>query len=117
MAEHKPINWAYPFPSKDTSHNPLQLLTHMAQAKGGFYPTGENGLWHGGVHFDEGTAAAFDQSSVRCIADGEVIAYRIDDTLPGQRIHRRHSACQKSALFHGVCAGQAQPAAAASEER
>ncbi len=55
MAEHKPINWAYPFPSKDTSHNPLQLLTHMAQAKGGFYPTGENGLWHGGVHFDEGT--------------------------------------------------------------
>ncbi len=75
MAENKPINWAYPFPSKDTSHNPLQLLTHMAQAKGGFYPTGENGLWHGGVHFDEGTAAAFDQSSVRCIADGEVIAY------------------------------------------
>lgn len=82
MAEHKPINWAYPFPSKDTSHNPLQLLTHMAQAKGGFYPTGENGLWHGGVHFDEGTAAAFDQSSVRCIADGEVIAYRIDERYP-----------------------------------
>ena len=44
MAEHKSINWAYPFPSKDTSHNPLQLLTHTAQAKGGFYPTGENGL-------------------------------------------------------------------------
>ncbi len=82
MAEHKPINWAYPFPSKDTSHNPLQLLTHMAQAKGGFYPTGENGLWHGGVHFDEGTAAVFDQSSVRCIADGEVIAYRIDQRYP-----------------------------------
>lgn len=82
MAEHKPINWAYPFPSKDTSHNPLQLLTHMAQAKGGFYPTGENGLWHGGVHFDEGTAAVFDQSSVRCIADGEVIAYRIDERYP-----------------------------------
>jgi len=82
MAEHKSINWAYPFPSKDTSHNPLQLLTHMAQAKGGFYPTGENGLWHGGVHFDEGTATAFDQSSVRCIADGEVIAYRIDERYP-----------------------------------
>ncbi|EIK55031.1 hypothetical protein YO5_19747 [Stutzerimonas stutzeri TS44] len=82
MAEHKPINWAYPFPSKDTSNNPLQLLTHMAQAKGGFYPTGDNGLWHGGVHFDDGTAAAFDQSSVRCIADGEVIAYRIDERYP-----------------------------------
>ena len=82
MAEHRPISWAYPFPSKDTSSNPLQLLTHMAQAKGGYYPTGENGLWHGGVHFDEGTAAAFDQSSVRCIADGEVIAYRIDARYP-----------------------------------
>ncbi|GAB6388944.1 pesticin C-terminus-like muramidase [Stutzerimonas marianensis] len=82
MADHKPINWAYPFPSKDTNCNPLQLLTHMAQAKGGFYPTGENGLWHGGVHFDEGTAVAFDQSSVRCIADGEVVAYRIDERYP-----------------------------------
>jgi predicted chitinase len=82
MAENKPINWAYPFPSKETNSNPLQLLTHMAKAKGGYYPTGENGLWHGGVHFDHGTAAVFDQSAVRCIADGEVIAYRIDDNYP-----------------------------------
>ncbi|UYP30622.1 pesticin C-terminus-like muramidase [Pseudomonas sp. Z8(2022)] len=82
MAENKPINWAYPFPSKETNSNPLQLLTHMAKAKGGYYPTGENGLWHGGVHFDDGTAAVFDQSSVRCIADGEVIAYRIDERYP-----------------------------------
>lgn len=82
MNQSNPISWAYPFPGKDSSNNPLQLLTHMAQAKGGFYPTGENGLWHGGVHFDEGTAAAFDQSSVRCIADGEVIAYRIDERYP-----------------------------------
>ncbi|HUE91686.1 N-acetylmuramidase domain-containing protein [Pseudomonas sp.] len=82
MADSKPINWAYPFPSKETSSNPLQYLTHMAKAKDGYYPTGENGLWHGGVHFDEGTAAVLDQSSVRCIADGEVIAYRIDETYP-----------------------------------
>ncbi|MBA1274939.1 hypothetical protein [Stutzerimonas azotifigens] len=82
MAEDKPINWAYPFPSKEVDSSPLQLLTHMAKAKSGYYPTGENGLWHGGVHFDEGTAAVFDQSSVRCIADGEVIAYRIDESYP-----------------------------------
>ncbi|WP_019340474.1 SH3 domain-containing protein [Stutzerimonas stutzeri] len=79
MAE---INWALPFPSKEPNSNPLQLLTHMANAKGGHYPTGENGLWHGGVHFDEGTVAFFDQSSVRCMADGEVIAYRIDERYP-----------------------------------
>lgn len=82
MAENKPINWAYPFPCKETNSNSLQLLTHMAKARGGYYPTGENGLWHGGVHFDDGTAAVFDQSSVRCIADGEVIAYRIDERYP-----------------------------------
>ena len=82
MAENKPINWAYPFPSKEPNSNPLQLMTHMANAKGGYYPTGENGLWHGGVHFDDGTAAFFDQTSVRCIADGDVIAYRIDERYP-----------------------------------
>lgn len=82
MADSKPINWAYPFPDTGTAINPLQYLTNMAKANDGFYPTGENGLWHGGVHFDQGTAAVFDQSSVRCLADGEVIAYRIDDTYP-----------------------------------
>ncbi|WP_404438175.1 hypothetical protein [Stutzerimonas chloritidismutans] len=82
MADNKPINWSYPFPSRDTNSSPLQLLINMASAKGGHYPTGENGLWHGGVHFDEGTATLFDQTSVRCMADGEVIAYRIDERYP-----------------------------------
>ncbi|WP_369958372.1 pesticin C-terminus-like muramidase [Pseudomonas benzenivorans] len=82
MADSKPINWAYPFPNTGTAINPLQYLTNMAKANGGYYPTGENGLWHGGVHFDKGTAAVFDQSSVRCIADGEVIAYRVNDSYP-----------------------------------
>ncbi|MBS7691067.1 hypothetical protein I0E98_13685 [Pseudomonas lalucatii] len=82
MADSKPINWAYPFLNTGTAINPLQYLTNMAKANGGYYPTGENGLWHGGLHFDKGTAATFDQSSVRCIADGEVIAYRINDNYP-----------------------------------
>ena len=81
MAEDTPINWAYPFPCR-ADVDPLRYLTNMAKAKGGYYPTGDNGLWHGGVHFDEGTADVFDQSSVRCIADGEVIAYRIDENYP-----------------------------------
>ncbi|MNF59887.1 hypothetical protein D3C84_414890 [compost metagenome] len=73
-------SWSYPFAGGDS--NPLANLTSLAKARGGFYPMGANGLWHGGVHFDQGTAGAFDQSSVRCIADGEVIAYRIDDEYP-----------------------------------
>jgi hypothetical protein len=82
MADPKTIKWAYPFPGKVATMNPLQYLAGLANAHGGLYPMGENGLWHGGLHFDQGTAEIFDQSSLRCIADGEVIAYRVDDTYP-----------------------------------
>lgn len=82
MADHKTINWEYPFPPKETATNPLQYLTSLAKARSGYYPTGDNGLWHGGVHFDQGTAGILDQSCVRCIADGEVIAYKVNETYP-----------------------------------
>ena len=86
MANNKPINWAYPFKtageaSKEVS-DPQVYFDALAKAKDGFYPMGANGLWHGGVHFDGRTGALLDQSAVRCIADGEVIAYRIDDKYP-----------------------------------
>jgi predicted chitinase len=72
-------NWSHPF--KD-NRNPLQQLTHLAKAVAGFYPLGASGLWHGGIHFDGGTAGMLDQSSVHCLADGEVVAYRIDRHSP-----------------------------------
>lgn len=89
MADQKPINWAFPFKlkgadgeaSKDIT-NPELYYAALAQAKDGFYPMGANGNWHGGVHFDEATGVVLDQSEVRCIADGEVIAYRIDEHYP-----------------------------------
>lgn len=89
MAEHKPINWAFPFKlkgadgaaSKDIT-SPETYYAALAQAKDGFYPMGASGNWHGGVHFDEATGAVLDQSEVHCIADGEVIAYRIDECYP-----------------------------------
>lgn len=86
MADNKPLTWAYPFKtageaSKEVS-DPQVYLDALAEAENGFYPMGANGLWHGGVHFDNGTATLLEQSEVRCIADGEVIAYRIDDKYP-----------------------------------
>ncbi|GAB6406908.1 glycoside hydrolase family 19 protein [Pseudomonas sp. MHK4] len=72
-------NWCHPF--KDT-RDPLQQLTHLANAAAGYYPLGRNGLWHGGVHFDSGTALGLKQSSMHCLADGEVVAYRIDTYSP-----------------------------------
>ncbi len=86
MADNKPINWAYPFKTAgDTSKevtDPQVYFDALAKAESGFYPIGANGLWHGGVHFDDKTGALLDQSAVRCIADGEVIAYRIDEKYP-----------------------------------
>ncbi|ANJ56761.1 hypothetical protein PMA3_17045 [Pseudomonas silesiensis] len=78
-------NWSHPFKDKDTSketRNPLLQLTHLANAKAGYFPLGRSGLFHGGIHFDSGTAETLDQSSVHCLADGEVVAYRIDTQAP-----------------------------------
>jgi GH24 family phage-related lysozyme (muramidase) len=75
-------NWCHPFKDKRDS---LAQLTHMANANAGYYPIGRNGLFHGGVHFDSGTAGTLDQSSVHCLADGEVVAYRIDTQSPTTR--------------------------------
>ena len=78
-------NWSHPFKCKDPlgdKRNPLSQLTHMAKAKAGYFPLGRSGLWHGGVHFDSGTAVGLNQSSVQCLADGEVVAYRIDTQAP-----------------------------------
>jgi len=76
-------NWAYPFKTKNGQDvtNPQLYQQALAHARGGTYLLGSNGLWHGGVHFDEGTAAYLDQSRIHCIADGEVVAYRIDDQV------------------------------------
>ncbi|WP_417660863.1 glycoside hydrolase family 19 protein [Pseudomonas sp.] len=75
-------NWSLPCPAKEASDGSFSMLTALSNAAGGTYPIGANGLWHGGIHFDKGTANNFDQSSVKCIADGEVIAYRIDASYP-----------------------------------
>jgi predicted chitinase len=77
-------SWAYPFPLKNaqTSAAPEDYLVALASADDGFYPLGANGLWHGGIHFSQSTSGKFDQAGgVRCIADGEVVAYRLDSKL------------------------------------
>lgn len=55
----------------------------LSQAEDGFFPIGYNGQWHGGIHFGAETGASLDQDEgIRCIADGQVIAYRIDGDYP-----------------------------------
>lgn len=76
--------WSYPFPLKttNTSVAPEDYLKALAVAEDGFYPLGANGLWHGGIHFGAQTAGKFEQDGgVKCIADGEVVAFRLDKQL------------------------------------
>ncbi len=81
-------NWAHPVGDKS---DPLTQLTNLARACGGYYPLGRNGFWHGGVHFDAGTASivGIDQPNVHCLADGEVVAYRIDSQYPLSTLYTR----------------------------
>lgn len=57
-----------PFASKDVA----ALYAMNEGGEGGFFPIGSNRFWHGGAHFDAGA------EPVRAIADGEVVAYRIN---------------------------------------
>lgn len=77
-------SWSYPFPDTDGEvANPGQHYEALGHSESGFYPVGANGIWHGGIHFDRGTQGRLNQKAgVRCIADGHVIAYRIDREYP-----------------------------------
>lgn len=75
--------WAYPLKVGGAeATDPQQYYVALAKAKDGYYPLGANGIWHGGVHFDDSTGLVADLAEVRCIADGEVVAYRIDNAYP-----------------------------------
>jgi hypothetical protein len=75
--------WSYPLKvGAAEATDPQQFYDALAKANLGFYPVGSNGLWHGGIHFDDDSGLVSDLTEVRCIADGEVVAYRIDDSYP-----------------------------------
>ncbi|WP_090683973.1 glycoside hydrolase family 19 protein [Paraburkholderia phenazinium] len=82
---YTPLKWAFPFSpaSKDDAGDPMAYMKALGNATGGFYPLGSNGLWHGGIHFDSQTGTALKQDGGICaIADGEVVAYRLDSKYP-----------------------------------
>jgi len=82
---NKVKRWTYPFTAINGKEveDPQAYFDALSRAQDGFYPLGVNGLWHGGVHFDSGTGAKLAQDGGICaIADGEVIAYRIDADYP-----------------------------------
>ncbi|KVE87680.1 calcium-binding protein [Burkholderia cepacia] len=76
-----PLSWAYPFTpvGKDDAADPMTYFRALAKCENGFYPLGVSGMWHGGVHFADGSAEMLKQDSgVRAIADGKIVAYRLN---------------------------------------
>ncbi|MEA3125566.1 MAG: hypothetical protein QOD67_2585, partial [Caballeronia sp.] len=63
-------------------HDIYRLLAEREPS--GSYLVSKTGMWHGGIHVtDTGAGQALDlDAGVRCIADGRVIAYRINQTYP-----------------------------------
>lgn len=80
-----PLKWSYPFttPSDKDGNDAHSYFEALSNAEDGFYPLGANGIWHGGIHFDTNTGHILKQENgVRAIADGEVVAYRLDSQYP-----------------------------------
>lgn len=88
----------WPIPSNNRGSefkNQEEILAHLAGESTGLYMIGRNGMWHGGIHITEATTPwcalsgkspleAIDfpvpfkgEQAIRCMADGEVVAYRV----------------------------------------
>ena len=77
------VGWSFPFVMGSNANGAGNGVASLGRALGGLFPLGANGIFHGGIHFDEGTAGSLRQDDgVRVIADGEVVAYRLDDRYP-----------------------------------
>lgn len=81
----KILSVKYPFvTSTGQEYSDLnKLLDDLCDQSGGYYLLGANNFWHGGIHItDEKFAQHKKEYSVRCMMDGEVIAYRLNQTYP-----------------------------------
>ena len=90
------IVWPIPSNSRGSEFkNQEEILSHVGGESTGQYMIGRSGMWHGGIHITEATTPwcalsgkspleALDfpvpfkgEQAVRCMADGEVVAYRV----------------------------------------
>jgi hypothetical protein len=80
------LNFAFPFKKSDGKDfiDEHQFNVLLARESGGFFPVSDSGMWHGGIHVTAaGVGASLDlNNGVRCLADGEVVAYRVDRAYP-----------------------------------
>ncbi|MES0320016.1 glycoside hydrolase family 104 protein [Citrobacter sedlakii] len=92
------MNIVWPIPSNNRGSefgSQEDILSHMSGESTGQYAIGRSGMWHGGIHITHTTTPwcalsgkapleAFDfpvafkgEQAIRCMADGEIVAYRV----------------------------------------
>lgn len=77
------MNFQYPIrKTEQTSYTADELFELLSKENTGHYLLGNHDFWHGGVHFSNNpdTFKNNESQPIHCIADGEIIAYRINDT-------------------------------------
>lgn len=87
--------WAYPFALRDGTH-PNDMISHfhaLSAMEYGFFPIARSGYPNGSVHIGKQCISFTTEDGFRSMADGEVIAYRLDGILlplrySGQRMLR-----------------------------
>lgn len=79
------INFQYPIRKADGKQftNADEVYKAIESEKSGHYLLGSNKFWHGGIHIsDKSAPQCVLNEPVRCIADGEVVAYRLNKDYP-----------------------------------
>lgn len=76
------INFQYPFRKADGKQfsDVEEIYKLLENETSGHYLLGSNKFWHGGIHISNASAPqCILNEPIRCMADGEVVAYRLNE--------------------------------------
>lgn len=76
------MNFQYPFRKADGKQfiDAEEVYQVLENERSGHYLLGSNKFWHGGIHIsDASSPQCILNEPIRCMADGEVVAYRLNE--------------------------------------
>ena len=79
------MNFQYPFRKADGKQftDAEEVYKSLENEKSGHYLLGSNKFWHGGIHISDASAPqCVLNEPIRCMADGKVVAYRLNEDYP-----------------------------------
>lgn len=80
-----------------------EIYKILEEESSGHYLLGNHNFWHGGIHFtDQSAPQCVDIEPIRCIADGEVIAYRLNKNYLTSEF-TGNSACEQLEYSTSFC--------------